>query len=172
MKARFPMIAMALTTAAIACYCSPSPRWLENKNRQMTGAPEQNAIPPDLLEDNMKTTRYTYLVFIEKAMVTGERGGPPKTYGYVNHVYNARVIEVFKGPKLDRVTYSVMADADIKPSLPAWPMIVSLCGSEKEGFYVPDNGYVSPAVDSLVAKARRLSKKNTGPDRGKGVCAE
>ena len=171
MRNGLPILPLILIASMSSCDSRVAPPWIEN-NRHMTAAPERDAVPAGLLEDNMKTTRYTYRVTIRRARVTGERGGPPKPRGYVNHVYDAIVLETFKGPAKQRITYAVMADADIKPSLPGYPLIVSLCGSDERGYHVPDNGYVFPASDSLTALARRFSKKNPGSRSGESICGD
>ena len=112
---------------------------------------------------HLRTTSLTALVRVERAVVTGPGGGAPPARGYVNHRYEARVLETYRGPVMERVTYEVMADADLRPVLPPYPLIVSLCGPVGDRYYVPDNGYVTPATPGLVELARRTSRRGGFP---------
>ncbi len=119
-----------------------SGEWVENTAPE-TDADDASAMPPELLEDNFQTTQYTALVRITAARVED----PHPESGYVNHVYRARVMETFRGDSLDIIEYRAMADRGAALFLPAYPVIVSLCGASPEkGFYVPDNGYVTAAA--------------------------
>ena len=131
----------------------PDPLWVAN-TASMTDADDTSGMPAGLLKDNIKTTAYTAVVRITEARVDDPHPG----FGYVNHVYRAEVLEIFRGVSEKTIEYRVMAERDIQLSLPAYPIIVSLCGDDDKGFYVPDNGYTTPAAKSLIAVARRVGR--------------
>ena len=127
--------------------------WVENRAALKTQAPEEYDIPQDLVVANIAATDYTAIVHLLKARVeegpaAGLRGG------YVTHVYRARVLETIRGRSHVAISYAVMADSDIKPFLPDYPVIVSLCEPGRGRYHVPDNGSVLPATPSLAAAAR------------------
>ncbi len=144
--------------------------WTENRF-VMKPAPENEEISRDLVRDNIAATDYSAIVFVEKGKVK-EKGPLRRLGGYVNHIYRARVLETLRGPRYERITFSVMADSDIDPILPYYPVIVSLCGKSGDALYVPDNGYELPATPSLAAAAREFSRKMKIPAPGKSVCPE
>jgi len=144
--------------------------WTQNR-AVMKQAPENDAISPDLVRDNIATTDYSAIVFVEKGKVK-EKSPLRRLGGYVNHIYRARVIETLRGPRYERITFSVMAESDIDPILPEYPVIVSLCGKGPGALYVPDNGYELPASSALTIAARDASRKMKSSVPGKGVCSE
>ncbi len=144
--------------------------WTENRS-VMKQAPENDNISPDLVRDNIATTDYSAIVFVEKGKVK-EKGPLRRLGGYVNHIYRARVLETLRGPRYERITFAVMADSDIDLILPEYPVIVSLCGKEKDAMYVPDNGYELPATAALTAAAREFSRKVKSSAPAKSVCSE
>jgi hypothetical protein len=151
-------------------YGCKSDGWIENR-APMGVAPKDQGIPEGLLNENIETTDYSAIVFVEKGMFHDSSRLKRKLGGYVNHIYRARVLETIRGPQHAYVTYSVMAEADIDPILPNYPVLVSLCGSEKTGFYVPDNGYEIPATDSVKARARIFVKQPKKSALKKSVCS-
>jgi len=70
------------------------------------------------------------------------------------------------------ITFSVMAESDIGPILPEYPVIVSLCGKARDAMYVPDNGYELPATRALAAAAREFSRKVKSSMNQKSACSE
>lgn len=138
--------------------------WIENR-AEMKQAPEYSALTPELLSGNMESTDYTAIVHILKGRVEGRRF-MRRPVGYVNHIYQARVIETLRGQRLETINFSVMADSDIDLILPDHPVIVSLCGSKDGLFYVPDNGYMLPANASMTDAARAFARmKKKAPSR-------
>jgi len=138
--------------------------WIENR-AEMKQAPEYSALTPGLLRGNMESTDYTAIVHILKGRVEGPRF-MRRPVGYVSHIYQARVIETFRGRRLEKIIFSVMADSDIDLILPDHPVIVSLCGAKDGLFYVPDNGYMLPASASMTAAARAFARmKKKAPPR-------
>lgn len=134
--------------------------WIENR-AEMKQAPEYSALTPELLRGNMESTDYTAIVHIVKGRVEGRRF-MRRPGGYVNHIYQARVIETVRGQRLEAILFSVMAESDIDPILPDYPVIVSLCVAQDGTFHVPDNGYMLPANASMTAAVRafmRMKKK-------------
>jgi hypothetical protein len=120
-------------------------------------ASDDTALSSELVAQNIHKTDCTVLVIITGSRVTGPGGGPPPSRGYVNHVYTARVLETFKGPRAAVITYTVMAEADLNPMSSKHPFIVSLCINRKGEYHVPDNGYVIPATRELLTRARRAA---------------
>lgn len=144
--------------------------WTENSS-VMKVAPEYEGITPDLVRANIATTDYSAIVFIEKGKVK-EKGPLRRLGGYVNHIYRARVLETLRGPRYERITFSVMAESDIDPILPGYPIIVSLCGTGPDALYVPDNGYELPASSALAKAARDAAQKVKSTKPAKSVCSE
>lgn len=144
--------------------------WVENRS-VMKPAPENEDISPDLVRANIATTDYSAIVFVEKGRVK-EKSPLRRLGGYVNHIYRARVLETLRGPRYERITFSVMADSDIDPILPGYPVIVSLCGRGPEALYVPDNGYELPASPALTKAARDAAGKVKASAPQKSVCSE
>jgi hypothetical protein len=117
---------------------------------------EQILLPLEVVLDNIQTTDHSYLVRIIGVTITGAYGGPPSARGYVNHLVKARVLERFRGPVIPEVTYSVMADADARPFMPDYPVIVSLCHAPDESVHIPDNGYISAVPPHYLEAIRQL----------------
>ncbi len=145
--------------------------WTENRAAMKQYAPENADISPDLVRANIATTDYSALVHVTRGKVK-ENTPLRRLGGYVNHIYQARVIETFRGPRYEIITFSVMADSDIDPILPEYPVIASLCGTGTDKFYIPDNGYELPATPALTAAARDFARtlKTSAPQ--KSVCSE
>lgn len=145
--------------------------WVENRSVMKQYAPENADISPDLVRANIATTDYSALVHVTRGRVK-EKSPLRRLGGYVNHIYQARVIETFRGPRYDIITFSVMAESDIGPILPEYPVIVSLCGKARDAMYVPDNGYELPATRALAAAAREFSRKVKSSMNQKSACSE
>lgn len=146
--------------------------WIENRAVMKQEAPSEAGIEPDLVRANIETTDYSAIVFIMRGKVK-EKSALRRLGGYVNHIYQARVLETIKGPRYETITFSVMAESDIDPILPEYPMVVSLCGSGPHALYVPDNGYELPATSVLAAAARGWSRHRAGKKGGvTNVCRE
>jgi hypothetical protein len=132
-------------------------------------APKDEAMPGDLLVNNIRTTDYTAVICIISAKANeSENTG----IGYNNHIYKARVLETIKGEQLDIIEYSVVAERGIQVRKPNYPLIVSLCGSIKAGFHVPDNGYESSAPRDLVEIARHASINDAKFSDASSVCGK
>jgi hypothetical protein len=144
--------------------------WVKNR-AAMKQAPENVDISPDLVRANIATTDYSAIVYILKGRVK-EKWALRFLGGYVNHIYQARVIETFRGPRYETIAFSVMAESDIDPILPDHPVIVSLCGKKSDAMYVPDNGYELPATQALTAAARNFARKLKTSAHQKSVCSE
>ena len=154
-------LTIALLWFSVAgCDQPSSPEWIHTTQTPQT-APQHMAMPPELLQQNIMTTAYTGVVLPIKVKVTTSNGGKPSAFAtdYVNHIYHAKVIETIKGPVLEEITYAVMAEARIAPRLENYPIIVSLCGSAQQGFYIPDNGYESAAPEALIQQARKFAAR-------------
>ncbi len=145
--------------------------WVENRAVIKQQAPANDDLSPDLVKGNMATTDYTALVQILRGRVK-EKTPLRRLGGYVNHIYQAQVIETIKGPRYEIISFSVMADSDIRLILPDYPVIVSLCGAGSDKFYVPDNGYELPATPALTAAARDFARKLKIAASQKSVCPE
>jgi len=68
----------------------------------------------------------------------------------VKHVYQVRVIESIRGPKLKELSYFLVAEKGETPSLTKEPVILTLC-KDAEGFYWPGVGAHFPRTDSARA---------------------
>jgi hypothetical protein len=151
--------------------CYPDGQWQEN-DMPFEKAPVERAMPYDILEQNIFNTDYTAIVVIKKGRILEKRNWFFKDQGYVNHIYEADVLESIKGKIPNFITYSKMVEASTELSLPKYPLIVSLCASESEGnvFYLPDNGYETVASDSLVKFAKRVKDMQIEKSQSENVC--
>lgn len=145
--------------------------WVENRAAMQQYAPENADISPDLVRGNIATTDYSALVHVTRGRVK-EKSPLRRLGGYVNHIYQARVIETFRGQRYATITFYVMAESDIDPILPEYPVIVSLCGTGSDKFYIPDNGYELPATPALTAAARDAARRVKTSAPQKSVCSE
>lgn len=140
--------------------CSSDSDWTINEKEFIT-APQEMAMPIELFKENIETTNYTAVVLIKKARILKKPVWPLYYFSdYLNHFYEADVLETFKGPEYKKITYSVMAEAELEPFLPNYPIVLSLCGSNESGYYVPDNGYKSAASDLLIDVGRSFKSGN------------
>ena len=150
--------------------CTSDSAWMINE-KQMTEAPQEMAMPVEFFKENIETTNYTALVYLKRAKVLNRPIWPFNYLSdYLNHMYEAEVIETFNGAEHKEISYSVMAEADIKPYLPNYPIILSLCGSIETGYYIPDNGYESAASDLLINFGRAFKKGKKPNNNTKSVC--
>jgi hypothetical protein len=144
--------------------------WVNNR-AVMKEAPEESDLAPDLVRDNIDTTDYSAIVYKLKGRVKEAPGRRGKG-GYVNHIYRARVLETIKGPRYDSITFTVMAERDIRLILPDHPVIVSLCGKGGDVLYIPDNGYELPATPVMKQTARDHARMSKGSAPLKSICSE
>ncbi len=150
--------------------CTYDGDWIINE-KQMTEASQEMAMPIEYFKENIETTNYSALVYLKKARVLRKPVWPFNNLSdYLNHMYEAEVIETFNGVEHKEIMYSVMADADIEPYLPNYPIIISLCGSNETDYYVPDNGYISAASDLLINFGRDFIRGKKVNKNTKSVC--
>lgn len=128
-------------------------------------------VPVSLILENIATTDFSALVRVEAVDVVGANNGPPNTVGYNNHRYRVSVDETISGLPEHRITFYVMADADIQPLAAVGDQLfVSLCcTTSKVVCHSPDNGYVFPAPPSFVQGLNRALEKGQ-PAAGASVC--
>lgn len=83
--------------------------------------------------------------------------------GYMEErlVYQARVLQTFRGPSLSDITYTVDVAAGDEAPLSEQPIILALCNSET-GFHSPGAGSQFPATAELVMLAESASAWDTG----------
>ncbi|HOT46538.1 MAG TPA: hypothetical protein PLM53_17035 [Spirochaetota bacterium] len=162
----YPIVVAIVLTLIPACG-----GWVGNRAVMRQYATEDVDISPDLVKTNIATTDYSAIVHITRGRVK-ENSPLRRLGGYVNHIYQARVIENLRGPRYETITFSVMADSDIDPILPDHPVIVSLCGKSGDAMYVPDNGYELPATPALTAAARDAARRLKASSHLRSVCTE
>ena len=167
-KAIFAVSQLALALILLSGGCTYDGAWVENEG-PLVQAPSEMAMPVELFEQNLGTTSYTALVHVTRGRVLGKVAWPFNRLGplYRNHLYEADVLETFKGAAHDRVVYSVMAEAGTALNLPNYPVVVSLCGAGGNSYYVPDNGYVSAASHRLVEAGRRYREGSRAAREGR-----
>ncbi len=156
---RFCLYCLALTSLL---GCAFDGDWIINE-KEKAGVPSKEAMPVMHFKKNIEATNYTALVYIKRAKVLKKPIWPLNYFSdYLNHMYEAEVIETYDGTEHKEILYSVMAEADTEPYLPNYPIVVSLCGSMDTGYYIPDNGYESAASDALInyGRAFKSSKKH------------
>lgn len=115
----------------------------------------------ELIRGNVISTDFSALVKIDRIT----RAGPQQ--GYATWHYEATILENWVGPKMDRIQYRQTVDADMPVRVPEKPQIVSLCGSQKGGFYIPDNGFMLPATKRLESVARAAAEQYSRVDTRK-----
>jgi hypothetical protein len=111
-----------------------------------------------LIRSNVMTTDFSALVKVDRIT----RSGPEQ--GYATWYYEATVLESWVGPEMDRIQYRQTVDADMPVRVPEKPQIVSLCGSQKRGFYIPDNGFMLPATKHLEVIAGTAAEQRRRAD--------
>jgi len=150
--------------------CASDGDWIINE-KQMTEASQEIPMPVEFFKTNIETTNFTALVYLKKARVLKKPTWPLNYLSdYLNHMYEAEVIEIFNGAEHKKISYSVMAEAGNEPYLPNYPIILSLCGSKETGYYIPDNGYVSAASDLLINFGRAFKRGKKPNKNTNGVC--
>ncbi len=117
-------------------------------------------MPVELFMQNIASTDYTALVYVKRGKVLNQPVWPLNYFtDYLDHLYEADVIETFNGPDYKKITYSVMAEANLKPHMDSYSRVISLCGSFEKGYYVPGSGYKSTASEELISAGRDFKKK-------------
>lgn len=74
------------------------------------------------------------------------------------HQHYARVVETFRGPKLDKIDYVVITKPGTIAELKEEPTIVTLC-RDAEGYYRPGVGSTFPSTAETRAVAREAAKQ-------------
>ncbi len=140
--------------------------WTINKSEETQFVPDSLTLEVEYFNGNFYSTNFTALVRIRRARIEDEFGRPTDIKkGYVHHVYEAEIVELYRGEPRKIVTYYVMAEAGIRLYLPEYPLMVSLCSSSQSRFnryYTPDNGYDLPASKEMIEEARKLAKVDDG----------
>jgi hypothetical protein len=112
-----------------------------------------------LLLSNLQKTPYTAHIRIAKTEKRKEIYSDSGEVGYIIFKVTADVLETFKGEKFDEIEYSIFQEAPSKGPLIGNEWIVSLHYSEeKDEYYIPDNGYVLPVIETLKNTARSESR--------------
>jgi hypothetical protein len=138
----------------------PSDEWQYNK--EPVGAvsdDEFRDFPEGWVIENISTTPVTVLAHVTAGKVLSDPQHPRDFY--VNHLYEAEVLEGFRGKVANRITFSVMAESNNPLRMPTYPIVISLCGNEQRGYYVPDNGYEFPAAPKILGEARTAAKQTS-----------
>lgn len=73
----------------------------------------------------------------------------------VKFVYQVRVLENIRGPKLKNLTYYSVAEQGEDPGLTKEPVILTLCKG-KEGYYWPGTGAEFPQTQGARALVEKL----------------
>lgn len=150
--------------------CIGEDAWQENDKPIITVS-EKNIMPRELMKKNILETDFTAVVVIKKGKVLEKTSWIFGNQGYVNHIYQAEVVDIIKGEaQSDIITYSVMAEAASEISLPNYPLIVSLCQGKDSIFYMPDNGYESPASEPLILFSKKFLTSGNSEIKVKDVC--
>lgn len=79
------------------------------------------------------------------------------------HIRHARVIETLRGPKSDKITYTMFTESGESSKLPKGSVIVTLC-RDGDGYYWPDVGSSFPS-DKGAADAARIAAKSVKQDQ-------
>jgi hypothetical protein len=73
----------------------------------------------------------------------------------VKFVYQVRVLENIRGPKLKKLTYYSIAEKGEDPNSATEPVILTLC-KDKEGYYWPGTGAQFPRTKNTSAVVDKL----------------
>lgn len=140
--------------------------WVENSSDTVSFVADSLSVASSWLTNNFYETNYTAVVRITRGRIEDVYGRPARaTRGYVNHVYEAKVIEHIRGESQKTIRYYVMAEAGMPLHLPAYPKVVSLCSAEKSQYnryFTPDNGYTLPLSKTLYDTVERLKLLTVG----------
>jgi hypothetical protein len=101
------------------------------------------------LEDALRETPFSAVVQHLRVKVI------PLGSDEVKFVYDVRVIENIRGPKLKKLSYFAIAEKGEDPGLTKEPVILTLC-KDQEGFYWPGTGAEFPRTKSARAVVDKL----------------
>lgn len=155
-------ISATIPTPSNAAPPEPAPvdEWKHNNEPERAASDDDVAgLPKNLVYENIRTTAVTVLARITAGKVWNHPEHPRDLY--VNHIYQAEVLEVFRGKVADKITYSLMAERSFPLRMPTYPIVLSLCGDGLKGYYVPDNGYEFPAAPKVLLEARIAAKQKS-----------
>jgi hypothetical protein len=79
------------------------------------------------------------------------------------HIRHARVLETLRGPKMDKITYSVFTESGESAEPPKGPVIVTLC-RDADGLYWPGVGSSFPA-DKHTADVGKTASASANKDQ-------
>ncbi|HWO11107.1 MAG TPA: hypothetical protein VNN80_16545 [Polyangiaceae bacterium] len=92
----------------------------------------------------LRETPFSAVVQHQRVDVVPLKGGEEK------HVYQARVLQGIRGPKLQKLTYFLVAEKGEEATLTKEPVILTLCKNE-QGYYWPGVGAEFPKTASTLA---------------------
>lgn len=80
------------------------------------------------------------------------------------HIYQARVLEVFRGKPTTSVRYEMVVESGETSGLSSKPQIVTLCSGPR-GLYWPGPGAIFSATQEAVAVARVAGRQAASPEK-------
>lgn len=89
----------------------------------------------------------------------------------VKFVYQVRVLENIRGPKLKKLTYYSVAEKGEDPNSATEPVILTLC-KDKEGYYWPGTGAQFPRTKSTLAVVNKLRPELSADQKAFEQCED
>lgn len=74
------------------------------------------------------------------------------------HIYHAKVLETYRGQKLNNISYTLICEKGEETTINKKPFIITLC-VDKEGFFWPGTGSDFEATQEIIKTARRISQE-------------
>lgn len=89
--------------------------------------------------------------------VSAQRQASEASEGELVFLHHVEVRDVFRGPKIDRLTYALFAEPGESDAAPSEWVIITLCQGNG-GYEWPGTGAIFPTTEELVAVAREASR--------------
>jgi hypothetical protein len=131
----------------------------------------------DMIRDNIADTSITGIAEIVATSRTGTDGkSPAPTTGYVNNVYEVRVVKWLSGTGAEKLVLKQGAEAEITPLAPGALLFFSACSAKDGSAWEPDVGYffsVDPSCRAEVEKmGEAAAKRATAIGKRKRACSK
>lgn len=127
----------------------------------------------EMIRDNIADTSVSGIAEIVGA---SRRAQPTGSTGYVNNLYELKVLKWVSGTGSEKQVLSQGAEADFKPHAPGTVLFFSACMSKDGAMSEPDVGYVFPVDPSCRAEVEKMgeaaAKRATAIGKRKKACAK
>jgi hypothetical protein len=131
----------------------------------------------DLIPDNIADTSISGIAEIVATSRTGTDGKTPApATGYVNNVYEVRVVKWLSGRSGEKIVLKQGAEAEIVPLAPGALLFFSACSAKDGSAWEPDVGYFFPVDPSCRAEVEKMgeaaAKRATATGKRRRACSK